>query len=108
MGRFRSFPSHLRPLTGKGLVTCALTGFLRRPDDVVYVDGVPVAKDHADHYGPFGYTHPQDVPQPQIGGDPSPVDHGGQVEARSKQEMGISDGEILAAIRENRPPRKGS
>lgn len=107
MATFKSFPRHLRALRGEGLVTCALSGFLRRPKDIEMVDGVPTAKDKADFYGKFGYDHPQDVPQPEIGGDPSPVDFGGLLESRTKQDMGMSDQEIEAAIRENRPPREG-
>jgi hypothetical protein len=107
MATFRSFPSHLKPMQGRGLVTCARSGFLRFPKDIVEVDGLPIAKDKADFYGGFGTTHPQDVPQPEIGGDPRPVRHGGLDVARTKSDLGISDQEILAAIREDRPPRPG-
>ena len=107
MPTFRAFPRHLRPLTGKGMVTCALTGFLRRPEDIVVIDGVPTARDKADFYDNFGYTHPQDVPQPETGGDPRPVDYGGFADPKSKSELGISDQEIEASIREGRPQREG-
>ena len=107
MGRFSSYPRHLGAVKGRGLVTCGKSGFLRHPKDIVYVDGVAVAKDKADFYGAFGYTHPQDVAQPRIGGDPSPVKDGGLAVSYSKQELGISDQEIEAAVRNNRPPRKG-
>jgi hypothetical protein len=107
MPSFRSFPKHLKPLTGQGIVVCSLSGFLRRPDDIEMVYGQPRARDKADHYGAFGYIHPQDKPQPDIGGDPAPVDYGGLREAETKSEMGISDEEVRAAIRENRAPRRG-
>lgn len=107
MGRFKAYPRHLGGAKGRGIVTCAKTGFLRHPKDIVRVDGVPIAKDKADHYGAFGYTHPQDVAQPRLGGDPTPVKDGGLIEARTKQDLGISDQEIEAAVRENRPPREG-
>jgi hypothetical protein len=35
------------------------------------------------------------------------VHFGGQDVARSKAELNISDQEVLASIRENRPPRPG-
>mgnify|MGYP005851239593 CR=1 FL=1 len=105
--RFHSFPRHLKPLTGKGLVTDALSGFLRRPEDCVLVYGVPKAKDKADFYGPFGWIHPQDVPQPEIGGDPKSVTYGGLLEGKTKSDLDISDQEITASVRENRPPRSG-
>jgi hypothetical protein len=107
MATFRSFPSHLKPMRGEGLITCAFSGFLRFPKDIIMIDGKPVAKDKADLYGAFGTDHPQDHAQPEIGGDPSPVRFGGQDVAKSKAELNISDQEVLAAIRENRPPRPG-
>lgn len=107
MATFRSFPSHLKPMRGKGLVTCARSGFLRFPDDIVEVDGMPMATDKADFYGAFGTDHPQDHAQPEIGGDPKPVRFGGLDKAQSKSDLAISDQEIVAAVRENRPPRPG-
>ena len=107
MGTFRSYPRHLKPIKGRGVVTCAMSGFLRRPKDIVEVNGVPIAKDKVDEYGRFGFTHPQDVAQPEIGGDPTPVRHGGFDKPKSKQDLKISDKEIAAAVRENRPPRPG-
>lgn len=107
MATFRSYPRHLKPMKGRGLVTCARSGFLRKPEDIVMIDGVPVARDKADFYGAFGTTHPQDVAQPNIGSDPTPVPHGGLEAGKTKQDLNISDQEILAAIRENRPPRSG-
>ncbi len=108
MGRFRSYPRHLRPAKGQGLVQCAVSGFLRRPEDIVEIDGRPVAKDKADWYGEgFGYDHPRDVYQAETGGDPSPVEHGGIAPTTSKADQSISDTEIRAAIVENRAPRRG-
>lgn len=107
MATFRSFPKHLKPPRGEGLVTCARSGFLRRPSEIVEIDGQPIARDKADFYGRFGTTHPQDIPQPEVGGDPTPVEHGGLDKGLSKQDLEISDQEVLAAIRENRPPRPG-
>jgi len=54
MATFRSFPSHLKPMRGEGLITCAFSGFLRFPKDIIMIDGKPVAKDKADLYGAFG------------------------------------------------------
>lgn len=107
MGNFRSYPKHLKPPAMRGLITCARSGFLRKPEDIVYIDGQPVARDKADFYGAFGTTHPQDVAQPEVGGDPSPVRHGGLHEGKSKRELSISDQEVLASVREGRPPRPG-
>lgn len=107
MATFRSFPKRLKPAKGEGLVECSLSGFLRRPSDIIEIDGRPVAADKADLYGTFGTTHPQDVAQPELGSDPTPVKHGGSTATKSKQDMGISDAEIVAAVRENRSPRPG-
>lgn len=107
MGTFKGYPRHLGKPRGRGLVVCALSGFLRKPKDIVEVRGVRVAKDKADHYGRFGYIHPQDVAQPEVGNDPTAVPYGGLVESKTKQDLGISDQEIEAAVRENRPPRQG-
>lgn len=107
MATFRSYPKHLKPIEGRGLIECAMTGFLRKPDDIVEIDGQPIAKDFADHYDGFGYTHPQDVAQPEVGGDPRSVEYGGLSEGKSLTELGISDQEMQAAIREDRPPRRG-
>lgn len=107
MSTFRSYPRHLKPMRGKGLIQCAKSGFLRRPEDCVEVDGQMVAKEFADHYGAFGYTHPQDIAQPEIGGDPTPVEKGGIAEPQSIQDLNISDQEVLLSIREGRPPRPG-
>lgn len=107
MATFRAYPRHLKPMEGRGLIVCSRSGFLRKPKDIVIIDGMPVARDKADFYGPFGTTHPQDVAQPKIGGDPTPVRYGGLEKNRTKQDMNISDQEIELAIREDRPPRCG-
>jgi hypothetical protein len=108
MATFRSYPRHLGRPEGRGLVTCVRSGFLRKPRDIVEIDGRRIARDKADWYGDvFGWDHPQDRNQAETGGDPGPVPGGGQPRARSKQELGISDREIEASIRENRPPRSG-
>lgn len=108
MATFRPYPRHLRPPEGRGLVECARSGFLRKPRDIVVVDGQPTARDKADWYGPgFGHDHPQDRNQAETGGDPSPVRFGGIRGTSSKSELGITDAEIEASIRENRPPRPG-
>lgn len=107
MATFRSFPKKLGRAKGTGLIECSLSGFLRRPCDIIEVDGVPVAADKADLYGSFGTTHPRDVMQPALGSDPTPVRHGRTAATKSKQDLNISDAEVLAAIRENRPPRPG-
>lgn len=107
MATFRSYPRHLKPMKGRGLVTCSRSGFLRKPEDIVMIDGKPVARDKADFYGEFGTTHPQEVARPTVGGDPSPVEHGGLEPGRSKQDLNISDAEMVLALREGRPPREG-
>lgn len=107
MSTFRSYPRHLKPIQGKGLIQCARSGFLRHPKDCVEIDGQMVAKDKADYYGKFGYDHPQDFAQPEIGGDPTPVPKGGIAEPLSKQDLNISDQEVELSIREGRAPRPG-
>lgn len=104
---FRSFPRHLKPIKRRGLIECAMSGFLRRPEDTVVVDGMPIAKDKADFYGAFGYTHPGDVKQPELGGDPTAVPLGGLRESKTAQDLQISDQERALAIKEDRPPRAG-
>lgn len=106
MPTFRSFPKHLSA-RGRGVITCARSGFLRHPDDVVDHHGMKIAHDKADLTPGFGTDHPQDYAQPEIGGDPSPVPHGGLDVARTKSDLCISDAEILASIREGRLPRRG-
>lgn len=107
MATFRSYPSHLKPVRGRGVVVCARSGFLRRPSDIVEYRGMDMARDKADFYGGFGLEHPQDHAQPEIGGDPSPVEGGGLPVERSKSDLNISDAEIEASIREGRQPREG-
>jgi hypothetical protein len=109
MGRFRGgYPRHLGKPDGRGYVACARTGFLRKPGQLIEDNGHWVARDHADITPGFGTRHPQDVNQAEIGGDPTPLE---RVQppppALSKRELGISDAEIMAAIRESRPPRPG-
>lgn len=107
MPTFRSYPRHLRSIRGRGIVTCARSGFLRRPEDITEIDGQPVATDKADFYGNFGTDHPQDHANPDVGGDPAPVRHGGLDEGQSKQGLNVSDAEIRRAVMEGRPPRPG-
>jgi hypothetical protein len=78
---------------------------LRKPHEV-NEDGV--AKDFEDRTPGFGLHHPQDRANPVLDGDPSPVE-GPPVDKKnpSKQDLGITDAEVLLSIRENRPPRKG-
>jgi hypothetical protein len=57
----------------------------------------------------FGTRHPQDVAAPRVGGDPSitrPVTPR-ETQFLTKQDLGISDAEIEASIREGRAPRPG-
>jgi hypothetical protein len=107
VARFRSYPRHLK-VDARGYVTCDRSGFLRKPSQTIDDEGSRVAREFADITPGFGTTHPQDVAQPEIGGDPTPIENArpGQP-PYTKQELGISDAEVLAAIREDRPPRRG-
>lgn len=107
MATFRSYPGHLKPMRGRGLIRCSLSGFLRHPEDIVYKDGAPIARDKADIYPGFGLDHPQDFNRAEVGGDPTPVPHGGLGEDKTKSDLGISDAEVEISVREGRPPRPG-
>lgn len=110
MGTFKSYPGHLGKPEGKGYITCAMSGFLRKPSEVMETyKGTIVADDKADITPRFGTRHPQDVNQAEVGSDPNPIHPQSTADTteRSKQDLGISDAEILAAIVENRPPRRG-
>jgi len=104
----RTYPKHL-PVDGRGYMQCARSGMLRKPCDMIRDDdGLMVAKDYADFTPGFGTEHPQDRNQAVTGGDPSPIDDAtGVASPLDKDELQISDDEIRAAIRENRPPRQG-
>jgi hypothetical protein len=106
---FRSYPSRLGKPDGRGYVVCDRSGFLRKPSETIEEDtGARVAREFADLTPGFGTRHPQDVNQAEIGGDPTPIENarpGGP--PLTKRDLNISDAEILAAIREDRPPRRG-
>lgn len=107
---FRSYPRHLGKPDGRGYVQCARSGFLRKPHQVRDDErGGQVATDYADYTPGFGTAHPQDRKQLDLGGDPSPVENARPPDRPlSKQDLRISDAEILLAIQENRPPRPGT
>jgi hypothetical protein len=109
MATFRSFPRHLKPLKGEGYVQCQRSGFLRHPSDMMEdYRGGTVAKEYADVTTGFGTKHPRDVFSPDLGGDPRPTPiQTGINEPYTKEDLLISDQEIEASIRENRPPRSG-
>jgi hypothetical protein len=107
MATFRSYPRHLKPMKGKGYVQCQRSGFLRPADEVMRdVRGGIVARDFADITPGFGTRHPRDVFAPEVGGDPTPTHITTGVDLPlTKEQLGISDQEVEAAIRENRPPQ---
>lgn len=107
---FRSYPRHLKGrIDGRGYVECARSGFLRKPTNVIEGRHGNVARDKADWTPGFGTLHPQDVPQPTIGGDPYPISksRGVDMVGASKADLAISDMEILSSIKEGRTPRPG-
>jgi hypothetical protein len=66
-----------------------------------------VAREFADLTPGFGTYHPQDVRRDQVFGDPSPIPNARTPDREnwSKQDLGYTDQEIEASIREGRPPR---
>lgn len=107
---FRAYPKHLGRPRGRGLMVCDASGFVRHTSEAT--DDVrqgTVARQFADLTPGFGTHHPQDVVQLGALGDPSPAEDGDHIERhpKTKQELGISDAEILASIREGRAPRQG-
>lgn len=102
-------PSHMRR-TGRGWRICMASGFVRDADDVI--DDVRqslAAKEFADITPGFGTHHPKDVVNLGVLDDPSPIERAnpGRKPDKSKQDLNISDAEILASIREGRQPRSG-
>jgi hypothetical protein len=107
---FRSYPRHLGKPRMRGLMVCDASGFVRHVDEAVEdVRQGTVAREFADITPGFGTHHPQDVVQLGVLDDPTPSEQGDHIEwePKSKQDLGISDAEILASIREGRPPRRG-
>lgn len=107
---FRAYPRHLGKPKGRGLFVCDASGFVRHTDDAV--DDVrqgQVAREFADITPGFGTRHPKDVEQLGVLDDPVPAEDGRTLDTRNftKQDLGISDAEIRASIREGRPPRGG-
>lgn len=90
----------------KGYVQCERSGRLVKPCDIIEEHtGARVAREVADITPGFGTWHPQDVNAAEVGGDPTPIDN-----ARPQTEDSrchYSDAEVLAAIKEDRPPRRG-
>ena len=109
MATFRSYPRRLLPMEGEGYVQCQRSGFLFHPQDMMDdFRGGRVAKKYADITPGFGTQHPQDVYAAELGGDPTSVEGAtGINEPLSKQDLAISDAEILASIREDRAPIPG-
>lgn len=107
---FRAYPRHLGRPRGRGLTECDASGFVRHPEDTVEdVRQGTVAREFADITPGFGTHHPQDVVQLGVLDDPSPAPGGSSLDKAnlSKQDLGITDAEMLASIREGRPPRRG-
>lgn len=107
---FRSYPRHLGRPTGRGIKECQATGFLRPVGEQVsdYRQGL-VAREFADLTPGFGTRHPQDVKQLGQTADPHPIKNARPKDMKnlSKQDLGYSDQEIEASIREGRQPRFG-
>ena len=104
------YPRHLGKPKGLGNKECMATGFLRRTGQQVQdVRQGLVAHEFADITPGFGTHHPQDRVTLGVLDDPKPIP--GAVpknnQDRSKQDLAISDQEILASIREGRAPRTG-
>ena len=105
----RTYPKHLGPPRFRGLAEDDASGFVRHADKVIRdVRQGMVGKDKADLTPGFGTRHPQDVVQLGVLDDPRPARYGDHVpdDEKSKQDLGISDQEILASIREGLPPRR--
>lgn len=106
---FRSFPAN-GPKDGRGARICDASGFLRASDDRVRDrrQGI-VSRDHADITPGFGTFHPQDVRRTPLTSDPAPIrdarpDDTGL--AMSARDMGYSDAEVEASIRNNQPLKR--
>lgn len=105
-----TFPSRLKGNNGKGVVECQASGFLRKASDMVHdVRQGLVAKEFADITPGFGTYHPQDLKVLGAMDDPKAVPNARPDDQNnySKQDLGISDREIEASIREDRAPRRG-
>lgn len=104
----RCYPRHLGGPRGRGLMECNASGFVRHTTEEVddYRQG-PVARQFADVTPGFGTRHPQDVVQLGRLNDPSAAPDGDSLDKKnlSKQDLGYTDAEILASIKEGRPPR---
>lgn len=103
-------PRHLSSQRGRGWRECQASGFVRSADDVV--DDVrqgAVAEEFADVTPGFGTFHPQDVRGSERYDDPSPIENARPITRTnlSKQDLQISDAEVLLALREGRAPRPG-
>lgn len=104
----RCYPKHLGKPRMRGLMECDATGRVRHVDEHVRdIRQGDVARQYADITPGFGTRHPQDVVQLGVLDDPTPADNGRKLDERnlSKQDLGISDAEIEASIREGRPPK---
>lgn len=96
--------------SGDGMRECAASGFMRPARDVV--DDIrqgPVSREYADITPGFGTHHPQDVKTLPAMDDPKPIRRARPSDPLnlSKQDLHISDAEVLASIREGRLPRPG-
>jgi len=104
----KSYPRHLGKPTGRGLVECQASGFVRPAGTLVGdVRQGQVSPEFADTTPGFGTRHPQDVVQLGPLDDPRPIDGPTIREPQFLAAHGISDAEMLLALREGRPPRKG-
>jgi len=104
----RTYPRHLGPPTGRGIVQDNASGFVRHRNEIV--DDVrqgPVGRDKADITPGFGTWHPQDVVQLGILDDPTPV-NGIPTDKQnlSRQDLGFTDADILESIRTGKPLRR--
>ena len=107
---FRAYPKHLGPPKGRGLVECSASGFVTHRTDLM--DDVRQGRTKrrfADTTPGFGTRHPQDVVQ--LGALDDPKGNNGRVpdpQNLSRQDLGLTDADILESIRTGQPPKRSA
>lgn len=106
-----STPRHLKATKGKrGWAQSDASGQLFYADEMV--DDVRQGRVHrteADIMAGFGTYHPQDLKVLGELDDPHPIHKARPIDThhQTKEELGYSDAEIEASVRQGRPPRRG-